>query len=873
MSSLSVGRRALAASGAAVALILAVGLGLPAMIDTEAWRPRLESAASARLHRKVSVAGPIGLRLLPAPALSLSAVAVEGMGSLERVRLSLPLSALFSGRPEVAEAMVEGGRLGLLDDLSLKIALSGPGAGAKGTARLWGRPLSLEAKSGPQGTDGAAPLRLSLALPGDDGSLVFEGSASPSRLSGRIEGAAASLGRLGGPAGLPDSSLSLQANLTLTPDEANLADIGILLGESTITGSIIAGLSGSAPLTDVTLRADTLDLGDGRVKPAAAPSPAVATASGGTVVPSASATPERAAESHPFELPVGPVINLDLGIGAVKWRGGTVSNIAVNALLDGGRLTISQASARLPGAGWIKASGTLSTPEGKPAFTGDLKAESRNLPELRTWLGLGSSPAPAHARLEGRLALTDGRPTLNALTLDLDNRRITGMVSAGLDSPIPIHAELGMAGLALGFQGNFGDGRLEGEANLRAAGFAQAVRAFAPAYRPRGNGPAALTARLAAAGDLVTLDPLRLNAGDARVEGKAALSLSGGRPMLTAALTAGPLALDPFLPAEGKAEAAPAPRRRTGLLDAPRPPIVPAALSDGGGWSRTPLDLGWMRTLDADLTLEAKALSLEGKRLEAPRAHLRLKDGAADLEKLTGLLVGGKLQAAGRLSPNAATAALTLRDADLGALGLSGGGVALTRGRADLEAKLAAVGTSPAALVGSLSGDGRFAARDGEVKGFDLAAVDAQLRKLDNLGGVLALVQTGLAGGSSRFSSLSGTFKADRGVVDSRDLSLIAEGGSAAGTARFDLPRETMDAKVNFTFAAPDSPPVGFRISGPWSAPVKAVDLNALQRRLADKLLGGKGQGGAAGTDDAPRKFKAGDALRGLLGAFGKKKE
>jgi hypothetical protein len=106
------------------------------------------------------------------------------------------------------------------------------------------------------------------------------------------------------------------------------------------------------------------------------------------------------------------------------------------------------------------------------------------------------------------------------------------------------------------------------------------------------------------------------------------------------------------------------------------------------------------------------------------------------------------------------------------------------------------------------------------------------------MGSLLGLVQAGLSGGSSKFSSLSASFRADRGVVTSRDIQLVAEGGGATGTAVVDLPKDTIDARFAFKLATPDSPPLGLRLEGKLGSPNKIIDINALQRYLVEHGLG-----------------------------------
>jgi uncharacterized protein involved in outer membrane biogenesis len=204
------------------------------------------------------------------------------------------------------------------------------------------------------------------------------------------------------------------------------------------------------------------------------------------------------------------------------------------------------------------------------------------------------------------------------------------------------------------------------------------------------------------------------------------------------------------------------------------------------------------------------------------------------LDRLSARLLGGELTGAMRANGGGVAANLAIRDADMGRLELGSGGIKATKGSLSGQVKLSG---SPR-QVASLTGDGHFQVKDGVVEGFDLAAMDAQMRRLDNIGSLLGLIQAGLSGGSSKFSSLSASFRAERGVVTSRDIQLVAEGGGATGTAVVDLPKDTIDARFAFKLSTPDSPPLGLRLEGKLGSPNKIIDINALQRYLVEHGLG-----------------------------------
>jgi uncharacterized protein involved in outer membrane biogenesis len=141
----------------------------------------------------------------------------------------------------------------------------------------------------------------------------------------------------------------------------------------------------------------------------------------------------------------------------------------------------------------------------------------------------------------------------------------------------------------------------------------------------------------------------------------------------------------------------------------------------------------------------------------------------------------------------------------------------------------------PDQMKANLGGTGSIAVKNGTIHGFDLKAANDKLKGKDGIGGLLALLSAGVTGGDTRFSSLTGTAKADHGVIETRDLKLDAEGGDATGVANINLPADTIDAHADFHFAnAHDAPPLTMRLQGALRSPHRYLDVKPLQQWLSD---------------------------------------
>ncbi|RAU21563.1 hypothetical protein CU669_12785 [Paramagnetospirillum kuznetsovii] len=379
--------------------------------------------------------------------------------------------------------------------------------------------------------------------------------------------------------------------------------------------------------------------------------------------------------------------------------------------------------------------------------------------------------------LSGTLASRDDRLVLAPLALTTPAFRATGELSIAPTAPVSVSLKLSSQGMEAGYDGTLSNGTV----SLRAASFAQAANRLT-GHQPRGGGPLAVTTRLRLDATQAVFDQLQARLGETLVTGTGRLDLVGR--VLTADLASPAVAVAPFLGTDTK----------------------PGAIQS------------W--------------------RLDEVAARVVATGSTLSVERLNGRMLGGALAAAAKANAAGIAVTATLKGADIGGMGLGAGGVKATRGRLDAQTRLAARGTTQAQWQASLTGDGRLDVSDGLVEGFDLAAMDAQMRKLDNIGSLLGLVQAGLSGGTSSFSTLGASFKADRGVVTSNDITLVAEGGGADGTAVVDLPKDMIDARLAFRLATPGSPPLGLRLQGRLASPNKIIDVNALQRYVVERGLG-----------------------------------
>ena len=946
--------RRLAAALALLLLVLGIGAWLgPRLVDWEPWRERLAELASARLGRPVRLDGPVEVLLLPQPMVRAGGVAIGAPGdefaiTARLLRLRLDLGALLGGRlapREIAlvgaeltlpwppgpifalrppswitalDAQVEDSRVrigeAVLEGISARLFSAGPSQVLEidGGFAWAGRAARFTAALGRPGWDGIATLELSLSLP--EASASARGVLIPDTgFEGVFEARGPDLAAL---LPSPAGAFRIAGKLNAGSGLVALDDLAMELAGAPARGAAAFRLT-PAPRLDIAVTAGRLDL-DGWIEAL------------------------RRGPARPWP------VSLDLAAEASSFRGVALRRLRGAALLEEGRVELSEVSALLPGEAELELSGATTS--------GRLEIGARFAgPDMRTTLGALGLPVEGMdptllRRGEGRLRLAleesqaampefaatlgevrisgagvlrhGTRPALGlGLTLDrleLDRwlpQGFDGMQAAralgALDLNLRLAADRVTYGTALMERATL-DGALEGgrltlrrlsgrmaETDVALSG----VLALAPQLRlqdltleasgPSARGLALLVPggwpdRTALAGQPValrlagggTLEALALRGsaelGELRLEASGTLDLPAakgtasvtlrhpGAPRLlaegfgsgagawlgdgsfslVASLAAGPqgASADSFELVAGGLRARGALALATG---AARPRVSGRVVAESlplpfPGWrAADPLGVEALAGLDLDVAVEAARLEIGGIVAEQLATTLRLGEGRLKLEALRARLAGGALEAQATLetAPGAAPR-LSLQgqvsDATIGAP-VFGVPVEVTAGRGDVLFTLLASGHSPAALLGTLTGEARLALRDGVLAGFDLAAA-ATASAGEDAAAAEEAVRRALLGGATGFDRLEAEARLADGRVRIEAARLAAEGGATATLAgEIDLARGAVDLQVLARPAAPEAPDLGLRLTGPADSPRALPEISAWARWRAER--------------------------------------
>ena len=741
--------------------------------------------------------------------------------------------------------------------------------------------------------------RLSLFLPGggeatvtgllaaQDGKPVYQG-----RIDAQVDNLRGLLAWVGADVeAIPSARLrkaALSADISGNDDQVNLLGAKISVDTTRIDGGVTLALR-ERPAFGATVNIDTLDLDAYAPAPGAAPpsrSPAGGSAAAG-------AGQARATAAGPLAALAGFDANLRLKVGRLTARQVPVRNVDFDGTLVGGVLTVRNASVGDIAGARAAVAGTLGNLAAIPVFKGTVTADAKDIGGVLRLAGLTSpgngralgamklrgradaqadrvsvdfslDAAGAAIGLKGQASGLGAAPRVDA-TLTAAHGSLAGLMrTLGADAPA---RDPGPFDLAASLKG--GLDRLAASVRLKAAGgtltstgtianvmaapaFDLAIDAthpavgdlakvFAPDYRPAGGriGPLKLSASLKGANSDYALSGLAASAGNIALRGNGRLSTKGARPVLTAALTAGDIDLNPFLPSARARSSGRAPVPAPGP-SAGAPPTRPAAASDR--FSSQPFDLAGLSVMDADLSVAAKSLTWRQFRVDGPTIKGTLADGLLTLSELAGRMFDGAFRLAGRLDARRTPAldgTVTVEKANVGKALLQTTEFDIGGGITDFTLRVAGAGASPRVMVGSLSGSGKIASRDGVVKGFNLQAVSDRLKNLDKAIDFLSLFSSSMGGGQTRFSRLDGTFDIKNGVIRSNDLKLAADAGAMTAAGYADLPRWHMDFNGEFHLTEhPKAPPFGMRAVGPLDDPRRFFRIEQLQAYLFQRGIG-----------------------------------
>lgn len=694
-------------------------------------------------------------------------------------------------------------------------------------------------------------------------------------------------------------------SVVATPENVTLTDIDVSVDVSRLRGGVAVALR-ERPGLGIGLSLDKLNVDAYLPTEAAAP-----VASGSSTTPSKS--PSSGGQSGEASGGLSALNAFDaivqLKVGELVYRGQNIRGVNLDSTLQAGKLEVRDASvANLEGAK-VSAKGEVTGLTGSPAADLTISVDAPNADRLLALANV-SPPAPIGAgklngTFRGDLENLAVNATLQALganlkavgtvaalatpprydmTLDLKhadasaffgrlggNAAAKGVKTGALAAVVVANGDLNAtnlnANIGIGPGKILLDGKLNGLSSGKPAGamtldinhpdMVAFVQTFANDYKPAlaEAGPFVLKANLDMQPDLVSLPKLEGRAGPVNYTGNARMALGGTRPDLTATFNTSEIIVDWFLPVPPNNRAAAGSPARAGASSGGGAPPSGAAR-----WSREPIDLSALRTVDAAIKLSAPAITYTNIRVDQPQLAVTIKDGVLDLSQLSGQAFGGTFgmtaQVADRDIPTMSYA-LNVKGADAAKFlgGSSGGGdkgmmsalellfpvsnVNLVSGILGTDLNVSSRGRSEFEMISNLGGKGAVQFTNAVVDGVDVCRISNQLGNLNGLEGFLGLA-TAAQGGQTKIASFDGRFDIANGVATLPQQQLNPECAAVTFAGNTNLPKWLVDIQAKAAFPAhPKFPGVVVEQKGPLDAPnTRLVNVNQINEYIAGKAVG-----------------------------------
>ena len=340
--------------------------------------------------------------------------------------------------------------------------------------------------------------------------------------------------------------------------------------------------------------------------------------------------------------------------------------------------------------------------------------------------------------------------------------------------------------------------------------------------------------------------------------------------------------------------------------------IIPAAATPSSApvasrWSSSPLDVGLLDTLDADIDLNMAVLTKDHFRFKDSKLKLRLDAGKLSLDpfsanfstgtvNVTGGLVGQDKKLSGTLN-------LALNGVDVSdlvdalhnyqvRLGPVQFGAKMS-GPVTVTASLTTLGGSERALVSGLKGSGRISGQlrtdmSGETRqasaiaGLAGALLGSKVKEIRGLANTVQGTDL-LVSAFEGPATLNGDIAVDKGVFTTHNLVLVGRGGRALTAGTASLPKWTLDSTTDVTLGQDIDPYLTVQVTGalddPYVRKVSGTLLRGAPVSTQTAPSAGQSQQNPSGdgtarivtppssnqTAPANQKVKPEDILKGLL--------
>lgn len=203
------------------------------------------------------------------------------------------------------------------------------------------------------------------------------------------------------------------------------------------------------------------------------------------------------------------------------------------------------------------------------------------------------------------------------------------------------------------------------------------------------------------------------------------------------------------------------------------------------------IDLSALETIDGTFKIAITNLTLKGESLGQTNIDATLTSGRLNSQLTQTNLFKGKADVKSTLTSSGNySVSWGLDDVDVNPLLTLFKDFKKLNGTADSNGSITMAGTTKKQLKQSMSGSGAFNIQNGSIQGIDLGAIGKDITKLFSQ-----------SNAQTEFSSLTMTFQAKNGHINTSDLSMKSPMVQLSGNGYVDLPSESVNIRIVPKFA------------------------------------------------------------------------
>jgi uncharacterized protein involved in outer membrane biogenesis len=524
----------------------------------------------------------------------------------------------------------------------------------------------------------------------------------------------------------------------------------------------------------------------------------------------------------------------------VLLNGLELADIEFITALNDSDITVDQFTAQVPGESSASAFGLVKLGSGKPRFDGRLEVSGKNLAALINWLAPGTVSDDGKVlrefALESNAGLDAEEIRLTEINSVIDETRIQGVSIVKFGNIPEIEAQLRFSALNvdkylqnrkkaaaksagdkvsfdLGSSFNWlNDVNFKAKANMA---FEQLVIG--------GEKIENVQAKFNAAKSALRVFDTSINYKDYFLSGGAEINTASAKPFITADFRLSDFDTSVLL---GKAK--------------PEESQDQDAKAGTSRWSKTPIDIKFLETINGSFNVKADNFRHKEIRLQNLSAKANLDEGSLEIKDMSADLLDGKIES--RFTVNSGT--LPSFSAAVAFNNLEAPGTMqafmnidnITAGRLSGNGTVKASGISQAAMVENLEGTIAIAGANLVFSGYDISSLARGAANIRTVADAVSLGSQSFSGGETFFDSLSGAFYIEKGVANTPGITVVNDAVEGKFTGIADLPRWLIDGNAAMQLRLPGTeefPVIGVSLTGPLDSPKRSLDTSDLQRYVA----------------------------------------